>query len=82
MSWGIVQDMNNNFFQGLTGTTYTFTVIDETRAWCDPSGTVVSFTNLRLSQTRNGPPVLPGGQKPKGTAACDSYKPHTVFEGF
>lgn len=30
MSWGIVQDMNNNFFQGLAGTTYTFTVIDET----------------------------------------------------
>jgi large repetitive protein len=30
MSWGIIQDMNNNFFPGLAGTTYQFNVLDET----------------------------------------------------
>ena len=30
-----------------------FTVTDETQAWCDAGGTVVSFTNLRLQQTPN-----------------------------
>ena len=58
-----------------------FTVIDETRAWCDSEGVPVSFTNLRLSQTRNGPAVAPG-TKPKGTAACDSYMRGVAFDGF
>lgn len=54
-----------------------FTVTDETQAWCDEEGTVVSFINLRLSQNRNGPITEPGAPRPN-CAGTD----HRVFTGF
>ena len=52
-----------------------FTVTADTQAWCDDRGTVVSFTNLRLSQTRNVD--VPEGKKVRPCAA--SKEAYTSF---
>ena len=39
----------------------TFITTADTQAWCDGTGTVVSFTNLQVAQTRN--PELAAGRK-------------------
>ena len=52
-----------------------FSVTGETQAWCDAGGTVVSFTNLRVSQTRNPPEHVARKHK----AACISVDPSSSY---
>ena len=53
----------------------TFVVTEETEAWCNEEGEVVSFTNLGLSQTRT-PDVPERRRRPR----CDVGE--EVFTGF
>ena len=51
-----------------------FTMMEDTQAWCDEEGTVVSFIYLGLSQTRNAGVKTVG--KDCGSSADE------VFTGF
>lgn len=68
----VVQSYHTSQWEQTVGVT--FTVLEETQAWCI-DGEVVSFVNLGLSQTRT--PEVPEGHRAKN---CNTDK--RVFTGF